>query len=429
MQTLSNIPGLVLVEHLFELPLDYSYPSGETIEVFARECVDPEKVNDDLPWLLFLQGGPGFGAPRPTGRTGWLKRALKEFRVLLLDQRGTGNSTPVHAQRLRGMSPQEQAEYLSLMRADNIVRDAEAIRKKLIGDTPWAVLGQSFGGFCALHYLSAAPEGLSACYFTGGLPSIWRNIDEVYDKTYATCVKKNDAYYARYPQDIELVHDIVDYLATHEVRLPDGDLMTVRRFQQLGMGFGATDGYERTHYALEGAFVQGPDVIELSYGFLADCNDMSQFDTNPIYAILHEAIYCQGFASKWSAERVRAKYPQFDDYSGNHVLFTGEMIYPWMFDDMAELAPLKQAAEILAAKEDWPSLYDADTLAQNTVPCAAAIYFNDLYVPVEFSLETASAIPNLYPWVTSEYEHNALRADGEHVLDRLIGMTRGQVYC
>ena len=43
------------------------------------------------------------------------------------------------------------------------MRDAEALRRELLpGDGPasrWAVLGQSFGGFCALTYLSMAPEG------------------------------------------------------------------------------------------------------------------------------------------------------------------------------------------------------------------------------------------------------------------------------
>lgn len=35
------------------------------------------------------------------------------------------------------------------------VRDAEAVRKILLKeDGKWSVLGQSFGGFCALHYIS-----------------------------------------------------------------------------------------------------------------------------------------------------------------------------------------------------------------------------------------------------------------------------------
>ena len=45
-------------------------------------------------------------------------------------------------------------------RADNIVRDSEEVRRALLGpDQRWSILGQSFGGFCCLHYLSAAPEG------------------------------------------------------------------------------------------------------------------------------------------------------------------------------------------------------------------------------------------------------------------------------
>ena len=40
-------------------------------------------------------------------------------------------------------------------------------------------------------------------------------------------------------------------------------------------------------------------------------------------------------------------------------------------------------------------------------------------------MQTARAIGGLQTWVTSEYEHNGLRADGAAVLGRLIGMARG----
>jgi len=43
------------------------------------------------------------------------------------------------------------------------------------------------------------------------------------------------------------------------------------------------------------------------------------------------------------------------------------MIFPWMFDDVASLRPLKEAAELLAAKDDWPALYDEDVLRNNIV--------------------------------------------------------------
>ena len=91
----SRIPGLVLTDHRFEVPVDHSKPDGDQLTVFAREVVAPGKENDDLPWMLFLQGGPGFPSPRPQSRSGWLKRALKDYRVLLLDQRGHVSGVPL----------------------------------------------------------------------------------------------------------------------------------------------------------------------------------------------------------------------------------------------------------------------------------------------------------------------------------------------
>ena len=59
------------------------------------------------------------------------------------------------------------------------------------------------------------------------------------------------------------------------------------------------------------------------------------------------------------------------------------------------------------------------------MPAAAAIYAEDMYVERAFSEETAAQIGGLRPWVTNEYEHNGLRADGERILGRLIDLARG----
>src|SRR5919206_4458390 len=146
-----RLPGLVLTEHEFSVPLDHGRPDGERLTVFAREVADPD--GRERPFLVYLQGGPGFEAPRPTRHPtspAWLDRALQDFRVLMLDQRGTGRSTPVGS--LPGMGPQEQADHLAHFRADAIVRDAEHIRGQL-GVDRWSVLGQSFGGLCVTTYL------------------------------------------------------------------------------------------------------------------------------------------------------------------------------------------------------------------------------------------------------------------------------------
>ena len=46
-----------------------------------------------------------------------------------------------------------------------------------------------------------------------------------------------------------------------------------------------------------------------------------------------------------------------------------------------------------------------------SVPVAALIYFDDMYVDAELSLATAEAIPRLRYWITNEYEHDGLRQD------------------
>lgn len=420
-----RIPGLVLREHVFALPLEPARPSAGEIEVFAREVVASEKEHADLPWLVFLQGGPGFASPRPLGRSGWIARAVKEFRVLLLDQRGTGRSTPVDARSLSRLGDaREQARYLACFRADSIVADAEEIRRRLLGPGErWTVLGQSFGGFCAAHYLSAGPEGLAGVLFTGGLPPLEASADEVYRRTYAIVAERNRRFYERYPDDGERARRVIDRLAGGEVRLPTGDRLTPRRFQMLGLMLGASDGAESLHYLLEDAFAPGSEDA-LSYSFLRAVENATHFDTNPIYSILHEACYAQGAATNWAAERVRSEFPRFDPLAEGPPWFTGEMVYPWMFDEYAALRPLKEAAELLARKSDWPPLYDRAVLLENRVPCAAAVYFDDMYVVREWSEECARAIGGCKAWITNEYEHNALRADGERVLDRLLERLR-----
>lgn len=403
-------PGFVFGEHEFELPLDHDRPDGDKLTVFAREVVGAEHADEELPWLVYFQGGPGHESPRPLKRVDktWTERALQEFRLLLLDQRGTGRSSAVGA--LSGMTPHEQAEYLQHFRADAIVRDAEAIRREL-GVDRWSVIGQSFGGFCVVTYLSFAPEGLERAYVTGGLPPLERHVDDVYRATYERVREKTRAYYERYPEDRDRVRTIVARLEDEEVHLPNGDRLTARRFRQLGQLLGMSDGAERLHYILELPFGSPP--------FLHDIERSHPFARNPLYAVIHEACYAPGLATRWSAERM---FP--DDFRDDPTLLTGEHVYSWMFEDYGALRPLAEAAQILA-EHDWPQLYDSARLAENEVPAAAAIYAGDMYVERTFSEETAAAIRALRPWLTNEYEHDGLRAEGARVLGRLLDLARG----
>ena len=404
-----RLADLLLTDHEFTVPLDHARPQGEQIQVFAREVADPDGPTSggaDRPYLVYFQGGPGFEAVRPTEASGWMKRALKDYRVLLLDQRGTGRSTPVGT--LPGLNAEEQAAYLRHFRADAVVRDAELIRQSLGVDT-WSVLGQSFGGFCVVTYLSFAPEGLREAFITGGLPPVGRPTEEVYRATYRRVAARNRRFYARHPQHLVTVRAIHQRLSSEDVRLPSGDRLTSLRFRQLGLGLGMQRGLERLHYLLDQPFG--------SSAFLHDIEAEFSFARNPLYAALHEACYADGVTSGWAAQReFPSTFPE--------EWFTGEMVYPWMFEESAALRPLAGAAELLA-HEPWPRLYAAERLRTNTVPVAAAVYANDMYVERVYSEETAALIGNMRLWLTNEYEHNGLGVDGEHVLGRLIDLIKG----
>ncbi|WP_213864906.1 alpha/beta fold hydrolase [Vibrio crassostreae] len=408
-------------QHSFELPLDYQAKDGQQIQVFARELVDLAKDSQELPWLIYFQGGPGFPSPRVSGQSGWLKRALQNYRVLLLDQRGTGNSTVISPETLAHLSPEQQAEYLSHFRADNIVRDAEAIREQF-GVKQWSTIGQSFGGFCTLSYLSLFPQSLQRCYVTGGIPSIEREADDVYRATYKRVEDKNRAFFAQFPQAQAMCCEISDYLLNNDVRLPNGQVFTVEQFQLIGINLGGGEANLPMYFTLESAFVEVNGNKQLSYSFLNQMQQEQGYLTNPIYAILHESIYCQGTASNWSAHRVREQYSHFNYQSGSEFWFTGEMVYPWMFDQLETLKPLREAANMLAEKSDWGTLYNAAQLSKNTVPMACAVYADDMYVELDYSRETLANIPNSKAWITNEYEHNGLRVDGERIVDKLMTM-------
>lgn len=439
-----KVPGLQVTDHFFKVPLDHSGATPGEITLFVREVVAPVNARRQQPYLLYLQGGPGFESPRPSEASGWLKAALGSFRLVLMDQRGTGRSSVITTANLaqRG-TPEQQAQYLSFFRADSIVADAEVVRKSLVPrnattqDGKWSILGQSFGGFCALTYLSHAPQGLIEVLTTGGIPpgiSEPCSAERVYSSLFPRVLTQNAKYYSRFPGDVAVVQRIVNFLAAQPeggLLLPSGSLLTPRAFQLLGLsGLGSGGGFERLHYLLE-EFFDSEGLVNPA--FIKAYESWMAWDINPLYALLHEAIYCQGAASSWAAQRVREQHfeAEFDAVAqaqaGKPVMFTGEMVFPWMFEDFAALRPYKAAADLLAAKQDWPQLYQPQVLAGNTVPLAAASYVEDMYVDFSLVQETIAGVGGARHWVTNEYKHSGIRDDGARIIERLLGMVRDVV--
>ena len=412
--------GTGIKDHYFILPVDHQRPAAEQLTVYAREYRAPDGA--DKPWLLYLQGGPGGKGTRPTRVGGWLAEALKHYRVLMLDQRGTGLSTPINRHTLtqRG-APSAQARYLRHFRAPDIVADAEAIRAALDAP-PWVTLGQSFGGFCTLTYLSFAPEGVAGSMITGGLPPLQGPADQVYRATYGRMRARNREYFRRFPKDLETLSKVYRRVRDADNVLPDGSPLTVGRVQGLGMYLGGNTRIDALHYVLEEAFIPGTD--DLSDTFLQAVYQQVSRATSPLYLVLHEAIYAQPGAqpTAWAAQRVLAEFPEFNPAKTDTPLLTGEMCFDWYTRLDPALRPMARATELIAEHANWGPLYDLEQLARNTVPVAALVYTDDVYVDRDLSMTSAAQVANLDTWESDQWHHDGISEAGGEIFRRLHDM-------
>ena len=164
----------------------------------------------------------------------------------------------------------------------------------------------------------------------------------------------------------------------------------MERLQQLGKGLGMSTGVDEVHWLLDTALTPAGT---LSDAFLGSVVRETGFDSNPLYAVLQEVIYHQGVREPgWAAQAERDRWPSFDP-DARPLQLTGETIFPWMYEQHAALRPFRAAAEALAARTEWPALYDLDRLAANEVPVAAVQYYDDPYVDLDLALATARRQP------------------------------------
>ena len=104
-------------------------------------------ARDGVP-VAVLHGGPGSGSQPGVLRLFDLRR----FRVVLIDQRGTGASRPHGSVRHN--------------RTDYLIADLEAIRARL-GFARWGVLGGSWGAALALAYAGQCPQSVTGVVLRG----------------------------------------------------------------------------------------------------------------------------------------------------------------------------------------------------------------------------------------------------------------------
>ncbi|MDO4909287.1 MAG: alpha/beta fold hydrolase [Corynebacterium sp.] len=401
--------------HEFTVPWDYSNPEAGELSIFAREIY--YQGNEDKPMLVYLQGGPGIASPRPVSDSGWLKPFLERYRVLLLDQRGTGRST-----RIDQFTPELITTWhLSQLRADNIARDLEHIRE-FFRLSRLNLFGQSFGGFIITTYLSMYPYNVDRAFMTGGIPGAFNTPEEIYRATYDKVERRSRIFYRKYEGIEEQIQRICSHLDWQEEILPTGERLTSRRFRTLGINLGRGTGMEFLAYLFEAPFAGGKTHGDkLSGEFLEAVGEQVSFARNPLYAAIHEPIYASnGVPTNWTAERLRKELPGFRETEGDYLYLTGEHIYPWQFEEDPALRPFATVANELAAKEDWPDLYNADALAESDAIVSAAVYHDDIFVPYELSLQTAEYFNDIRLYITNEYQHDGIRHDGEKIIRTLM---------
>lgn len=418
-----TIEGITRIDHTLRVPIDWNTPGGAQTTVFAREVFAAGKNREQLPLLLFLQGGPGGVSPRPRRLTGWIGEALKQYRVLLLDQRGVARSDQIDLGALWETNPETLAERLTHYRADSIIKDSEALRVAIGGeDARFTLLGQSYGGFLSLKYVSDYPEAIERSLITGGVPSLERPAEDVYRETFRLLGRSVRKFFTRFPRAKAQYEKLEQLVTQSDVRLLDGRQFTLDQLRFIGFQLGSDDGDFAVAELLETAFVG--DTNALSTSFKLQVQALMSFPS-PIFAVLHESIYAQGEATNWAAQRVLDEVLANGGFGKGVPFLTGEMILPTFFEHIPTLQPLQKTAELLAQKADWPALYNVNVLERNTVPVAAAIYADDIFVPMQYSLETLDRMPRTSHWITNTYEHSGLRTAGARIFARLLQMSHG----
>lgn len=502
----------------FEAPEDYNLPRdpSNAIQLAVRVFYGHSKYPNPpwhenkfhllrKPYYVYLCGGPGTNNNHRKV-TRFIDRALNNgFQVLFMDYRGTGESCNITKKLLKTKeSVEHQAAYARLFLQGNIVRDLEAIRLCLSelaptwnGEVKWILHGQSYGGWMALTYLSFLHKSLHRVHLTGAFPPIGRSPDDVYEDTYTTMVQKNIDYYKAFPADIDRVRRLAAHILEREkqqaIQLPAGGLLTFQQFLCLGRGFVSKRGMRITHDLIEKLAMVLLGEENPKYHHLSTREVLHEveragmgFNHRPMYALIHEAIYCDkpGRIANWAALRVGKKY-RLDTYKraamanlgyeqsargidedikdlearpfhwldGDYLkrsvdqtkklCFSGEMVYPFHYTNYSGLRnivlassgritnELKLVADNIMSHSAWDELYDREQLMRTTVPVCAITYKKDFCVSYRYSLETARMInmAAMRHHVAEDWPHTALKEEdwADLVLNKLAEMGGGDV--
>ncbi len=138
------------------VPENYQDPQSRKIRVFYYGIQAPGFRNP----IVFFNGGPGY-ANHDRTLVGLAKdrQRADAYSFLYIDQRGNGCSDPYpHG------ADRESILRLRFYGSSGIVHDAEAVRRKLLGEQKWKIFGQSYGAFVVHRYVTLFPQSIDKAY-------------------------------------------------------------------------------------------------------------------------------------------------------------------------------------------------------------------------------------------------------------------------
>jgi pimeloyl-ACP methyl ester carboxylesterase len=181
-----------------EVPLDYSKPAGETIELRARKVLARDR-GGRIGTLFINPGGPGASGQEFASQTPMLfgSSLLRKFDIVGWDPRGVGESTPVKCldtTQLDAMiaadgSPDNATEIAELdkqsktfaagcqqrsgqllphVSTKDAARDIDVLRG-IVGDSQLYYLGMSYGTYLGATYAELFPKNVGRLVLDGAV--------------------------------------------------------------------------------------------------------------------------------------------------------------------------------------------------------------------------------------------------------------------
>lgn len=199
----SEIPGYYK-KGTIEVPEDWDNPVGKKIKIFYYGNWSSKKITP----IVFFNGGPSSDSHISFSQF-TINSKTHNAPFVFIDQRGTGCSSAYP--KIKSV---DDVATLRFYGSRAIVKDAEAVRNKIIPNRKWKVYGHSYGGLIAQRYLEVAPNFLLGVYVYGN--ALMKDWNQFYKLRMLSQKRIIENYFAVYPKDREIFAKLKSQVADDE---------------------------------------------------------------------------------------------------------------------------------------------------------------------------------------------------------------------